>query len=220
MRELFDFLEPKGQLSYKIMIGSKLKEFIKIETGNKYIDTVEVLNSIDRVAIANNILNYGEHYGIDVNLYTSTRKFTRDELLEDVSAYVDLILPRRYCVNLAYLRGEITSKTRKNELYKGIDQLEGAKFHYEDNYERDRVVVDKRNAIFTGPNYVKEGKFRHYSNTKIYNTLKIVAYNSGYKLIVSEEEINKVEMIKLLRYFYKGEKLTHITLEQFLKKRF
>lgn len=209
MRELFDYYINADRTRIKMVISEALPNIISFQNANKDMISVEELNKLDRTSIAKLWItqrSYNGKYRIDT-WYTLLREYTDKELLNDITEYIDLILPRRYFgISERIRRNDINLNTSDvNKYYKGIIDVKGSIYHYNDNYSREEFITCK--AL---KKIVDSKPYQKFSTEQLYIMVSNDAKNAGYELIKSKDNLSRDELIALLNFFYKDTELKNL----------
>lgn len=137
MRKILSYFEDENIHGIATHLSRCISDYIREQN----IKTIEEFNNINRMEIVKRFLqDKGETF----------EKFTKmlcikpitvvsdEEFYEDLAIYVDLKLPIFY-FTITHDCYDGTDKSRRaiKSRYKGIHMIEGLKFHYESNYERE-----------------------------------------------------------------------------------
>ncbi len=209
MLDLFDYYKTRDSVSYKSILSTFVSEsdFWYSNREKFQLKSSHEINSIDRSAIAEMFIeermrkfNQGIHCKYDV-----IREVTFDEALQHICQYIDLVIPRHYMVSLReWELGIRIDRTEYRRSYSGISCVPGIKFFYEDNYAREYIKYEAQkakiqlNKEFSKLNY----PYLKFTNAALYRIVIQDAKITGYKLLKDKTELNRLELLRLLHFFY------------------
>lgn len=139
VRELFDYFNDSSRSSIKIVIGQYISVIMKS------IDSVEAINKINRIKIAEDFIKKKTNnglYSLDY-YYRSIREYTLDELIIDIAEFVDFKLPNQFWHKMYCLDHPNVNRHNIKFLYPGANEIKGFKFFYEINSLRDKYFTGK-----------------------------------------------------------------------------
>jgi len=198
---LFNFLTTDSRQRFKIIIGQELGRLVKFKNEKNQFISIDELNLIDRESISKEFIKkrtYNGKYRIDT-FYDTIYDYSDDELLKNVSEYIDFILPRRYFIDKKLFDSKF--KLEKDSIrkeYKGIDTVKGAVYVYDDNYIRDREFYKITDDAYY---------YNVLSDKELYTILKEECENFGYNLEKTQSNMKRIDMINLLQFLIKDEEM-------------
>lgn len=195
MDNLFDFFDAESANGFKITLGMYLSRKKLVYGKNSELISVNELNALNRKLIATSFI---VEYKDNIKYRVSIREWTQRELLNDVSKYVDYVLPKLYYIEQRMQQeGPRANRRAIKKQYKGITSVEGAVYVYKSNYDKQKDVFVKKKE-----NYKSwEGGYAKFDNNTLHKMLLRDLDNAGMQL--RNNDLKRSDMIKLLRFFYK-----------------
>lgn len=135
---MLEFLDTHGQRGVKSSLGVFLGKYSLVSSDGRLL-SVQELSRLNLFNIAEAYINKHTYNGTYPfhGFYTLTREYELYELENDIVELIDLYLPFHY---FRQLHGFDNEEARKH--YTGIEVIEGLKFRYAENYERERERLE------------------------------------------------------------------------------
>lgn len=206
---LFDYYTPRDSIAYKSILSTFVSQndFWYSNREEFQLISAQEINLIDRSAIAEMFIeerkkkyNQGVHCQ-----YKVIREVANIEVFQCICQYIDLVIPRHYMVLLR--EQELGKRINRNEYrrnYRGITCVPEMKFFYENNYLRDynkysaQKARVQQNSEFRKLNH----PYEKFSNGTLYRIVLQDAKISGCKLLKDKKDLKRLELLRLLHYFY------------------
>lgn len=208
--ELFDYYNKSNKTGFKSLLSSFIShsEFLYKNKSTHEVISITELNNLDRETLADAFWKQKTHdYKYTIHgFYTPTRDVSEVEVKQHMIEYIDLVIPRHYFVLLEEQRlGKYIDRSTCRKKYRNILDIDGLKFVYFDNYEREgtknKVTKEKIkfNKEYANLNY----PYEKYNDEILFKMVVKDAEDAGYELIKRKDEINRFDLLRLLHFFYR-----------------
>lgn len=216
--DLFDYYEPRNRLGYKSILSTFISnhDFWYKNKDSFELMPIDYINGYDRNKLVQAFIEECEKsYNSSVHRrYVPVRSVDREEIQEHIKQYIDFVIPKHYFVLLREQElGSYIDRSEYRNNYKGIGCVPDMKFVFEENYSRESIKFNTKterillNKEFSSLNY----PYQKFSNIVLYRMVLQDAKIAGYSLIKEKDELSRLDLLKLLHYFYKDKPIDNLS---------
>lgn len=142
---MFDYFDEKSKFRLKVQIGQYISQkiFDASNYKNRLLVSFDEINSINRMSLAEQFIasrTRNGKYPIDSS-FIKVKDYEMFELENDIAEFMDFRIVYQYWHRKYELENPDINRHSINHLYPGIEHLDGLKYIYAANYEREREYI-------------------------------------------------------------------------------